>query len=142
MSAALLTASVTLQNEKLSFSGTAADFPEIALDYVPPLGDGTGYMPLQLLLISLAACAASSVLTLLRRMGKTIAACSVHAEGIRREQHPTGFSSITLSFSVDSPQNLDEEFAKALQLSADTYCPVWAMMKGNVEITAKLVKKM
>jgi putative redox protein len=141
MSAEPLTASATLLNERLLFSGTAADFPEITLDYVPPLGDGTGYMPLQLLLISLAACSASSVLTLLRRMGRTISACTVNATGVRRQEHPTGFSAIALSFNIESPDLPDEDFAKAVRLSADTYCPVWAMLKGNVEISATLAEK-
>ncbi|MCZ7556895.1 MAG: OsmC family protein [Bacteroidia bacterium] len=138
MSQTPLTASVQLLNEKLRFSGSADNFPDILLDYIPPLGEGSGYMPMQLLLISLSACSASSILTLLRRMGKTITACSVDAEGIRREEHPTAFRSISLTFRIESPDLQVQEFTKAVQLSADTYCPVWAMLKGNVEITATL----
>ncbi len=134
MSAEPLTANVVLTNDKLQFTGVAGEFPPIYLDYIPPLGDGQGYMPLQLLLISLATCSAASVVALLRRMGKTISACTVDASGTRRETHPTGFESIALDFTFDSLDASMAEIDKAIQLSADTYCPVWAMLKGNVEI--------
>ncbi len=139
MTAVPLTAHAALINDKLKFTGTAGDQPAITLDYIPPLGDGEGYMPLQLLLISLAVCSASSVVTLIKRMGRTINGCDVSASGIRRETHPTGFSSISLAFAIDSPDMTSDDFNKAVKLSEDTYCPVWAMLRGNVDVQAELL---
>jgi putative redox protein len=58
----------------------------------------------------------------------------VHAAGERREQHPTSFSSITLEFLVHSPDVLEADVQKAIAMSESTLCPVWDMLKGNVEI--------
>lgn len=130
-----IVASATLTNQKLQFKGNAADNPSITIDYLPPLGDGEGYMPLQLLLISLASCSGSTVVTLLRKMNKDVSGLKVTALGERRTEHPTGFKTIQLSFAVKS-ENIDETaIEKAIQLSEQTFCPVWAMLKNSVEIT-------
>ncbi|OPX83331.1 MAG: hypothetical protein A4E53_04672 [Pelotomaculum sp. PtaB.Bin104] len=127
-------ASATLINQKLMFEGKAADNPSIIIDYIPPLGDGEGYMPLQLLLISLASCSGSTVVTLLRKMRKDVSGIKVIANGARRDEHPLGFKTIQLDLIIQSKDIDETSIQKAIQLSEQTYCPVWAMLKNNVEI--------
>ena len=67
-------------------------------------------------------------------MQKTIIACEISAKGIRREEHPTCFKNITLIISLTSPDTSFSDLNKVLKLSEETYCPVWAMLKGNVDI--------
>jgi putative redox protein len=129
-----LTATVKLKNQKIQFSGKVGSNPEITIDYVPPLGDGAGYLPLELLLISLASCSGSTVATFLRRLKKTVSGMTVSALGERRDEHPTSFKKIVLEFVVTSPDAGEEDMKKAIQLSADSFCPVWAMLKNSVEI--------
>jgi len=129
-----LTASIRLLNEKLHFEGKVDGGEPISIDYTPPLGNNLGYTSLELLLLSLSSCVGSSVLTFLRRMQKTIPACGISAKGIRREEHPTGFRTITLQINLTSPDTSSEDLNQVLKLSEETYCPVWAMLKGNVEI--------
>lgn len=130
-----LEANVQLINQKMKFRGSLRGNPPVVMDYVPPFGDGEGYMPMELLLMSLGACSGSSIAVLLRRMGKTVSALSVRASGVRREQHPTSFETIDLHFTLQSPDAGDEELRKAIALSEQSLCPVWAMLKGNVTIT-------
>ena len=127
-------ASATLINQKLRFEGKAAVHLPIIIDYIPPLGDGDGYMPLQLLLISLASCSGSTVVTLLRKMSKGISGLKVTASGERRDEHPLGFKTIHLDFNVQSGDIIETDIQKAIQLSEQTFCPVWAMLKNNVVI--------
>ena len=84
----------------------------------------------------------SAVLTFLRRMNKTITNFEITAKGIRREEHPTGFSSIYLEISLNSPDVSEEDVNKVIGLAEDKYCPVWSMIKGNtnVETTFKIHK--
>lgn len=128
---------VSLMNEKVKFQGALRDNPPITTDYYPPLGDGEGYTSLELLLMSLATCSGTSVVMMLRKMHKTVSGFIVHAKGIRREQHPTGFKEILLQFIVTSADVTEDDLQKAIQLSEETYCPVWAMLKGNVEIACE-----
>ena len=130
----VLTASIRLLNDKLHFEGNVDGNEPVSIDYSPPLGDNLGYTSLELLLLSLSSCVGSAVLTFLRRMQKTITACDITAKGIRREEHPTGFSSISLYISLTSVNTTSDDLNKVLKLSEETYCPVWAMLKGNVEV--------
>ena len=130
-----LQVSVTLVNQKVGFSGVGRDNPAVAIDYKPPLGDGQGYTSLELLLMSLASCSASTIVPLLRRMHKDVAGFSVSATGIRRDTHPTCFQTISLAFVLTSSDASETDLQKAIALSEETYCPVWAMLKNNVEIS-------
>lgn len=136
-----LNTTVTLVNEKLHFRGNTEDSNPISIDYTPPLGDNLGYTSLELLLMSLSSCIGSSVLTFLRKMKKTIDSCEIQSKGIRKEEHPTCFSSINILVNLKSPDITEDDFTKVLKLSEDTYCPVWAMLKGNVEVnvTCKII---
>ena len=134
-----LEVTVNLTNQKVRFTGISTsnlDSP-ITFDFKPPLGDGQGYTGLELLLMSLAGCSATAVLYLLRSMKKNIVGFSVNARGIRRDQHPKSLEKIFLKFFVNSEDTCDLDVQKAIQLADETYCPVWAMLKNNVEIIAE-----
>jgi putative redox protein len=132
-----LKTSITLVNEKLHFNGNVEGNHPISIDYTPPLGDNLGYTSLELLLLSLASCLGSSIITFLRRMQKTIKACEINAHGLRKEEHPTGFKSIGIDIQLNSPDITDVDMQKVIKISEDTYCPVWSMIKGNVEIDVR-----
>ena len=132
-----LTASVKLINDKLNFSGIVDGNTPISIDYIPPLGDNLGYTSLELLLLSLASCIGSAVLIFLRRMRKTISDFNINANGLRKEEHPTGFKKIFVEINIESADVSDSDMEKVIKLSEETYCPVWSMMKGNVEIEIK-----
>jgi putative redox protein len=132
-----LEASLRLLNGRLHFSGIVDNNDPVSIDYTPPLGDNLGYTSLELLLLSLGSCLGSSVLSLLRRMKKDITDFSMKLKGIRRTEHPTGFKTIFIEIDLRSVNTTDDDLAHALKLSEDTYCPVWAMLKGNVDVEVK-----
>ncbi|MRR16887.1 MAG: OsmC family peroxiredoxin [Deltaproteobacteria bacterium] len=132
-----LEASVTLINKKIQFSGVVRDNPAITFDYHPPIGDGQGLTGLEVLLLSLAGCSASTVVYLLGTMKKKIAGLQVQAGGVRRETHPTSLETITLRFILRSADVKDADMQKVIRLAEETYCPVWAMLKGNVDIVTQ-----
>ncbi len=109
--------------------------PPIPIDYIPPFGDGQGYTPLEMLLMSLGACSGGTLGLLLRKAGKTVTGISVTAKGVRREHHPTSFTTIHLEFIVTSADVTDDDMRKSIKLAEESVCPVWAMVKGNAEIT-------
>jgi putative redox protein len=130
-----LHASITLINDRLHFTGIVENTLPVSIDYFPPLGDNAGYTSLELLLLSLSSCAGTAVLTFLRKMKKNITGFEIHSHGIRKENHPTGFKTIHLEITIHSADTTEDEVKKVLTLSEETYCPVWAMLKGNVDIT-------
>lgn len=132
-----LTVIVRSGNDRMYFQGETASRGPLEIDYIPPLGDNLGYMPLELFLISLAACAAGSVSVLLRRMGHSFTGLEVRASGVRRDTHPTSFEKITLHFLLRSASVDMESLKKALALSEKSICPVWAMVDKCVEIVTE-----
>lgn len=129
-----LSASVVLVNNRLHFRGTSGNNTPVSIDYIPPLGDNLGYTSLELLLLSLSSCLGSAMLPFLRRMNKSITSFEIKADGLRKEDHPTAFSIITLEIFITSPDVAPEDLDKVISLAEQTYCPVWAMLKGNVEL--------
>jgi putative redox protein len=132
-----LNTSINLINDKLNFIGMVENNIPVSIDYTPPLGNNLGYTSLELLLLSLSSCVGSSVLTFLRKMKKTITGCEILSSGIRKEDHPTGFKTITMEIHLKSADTTAEELTRVIKLSEETYCPVWAMLKGNVKIEIK-----
>jgi putative redox protein len=135
----VLHAAVKLVNDRLKFAGLVDNNEPVSIDYIAPLGDNSGYTSLELLLLSLNSCVGSAVLTFLRKMKKKITGCEIHSTGLRKEDHPTGFKHILLNISIDSPDVTDAEMNKVIQMSEEKYCPVWSMLKGNVEIEIRYV---
>jgi putative redox protein len=131
-----LEARAELTNEKVQFNVVTGSRPELICDYAPPLGDGQGYTGLELLLMSLCVCSGTSVVALLRQMKKRIDKFEVKGSGIRRDEHPTAFKTISLEFIVKSEDTREPDIQKAIQLSQESICPVWPLLKNNVDITA------
>lgn len=110
---------------------------QILSDYpVPPGRAVEGFTSLELLLASLATCATNSVLAILqRRMNQPVAGLEVVAHGVRREEHPTVLTEISLEFVVKGAVD-PEAVDKALRISEEQLCPVWNMLKSGTPITA------
>ncbi len=121
-------------NQKLGYTGKSRSNVPITMDYAPPPGDGQGYMPLELLLMSLAYCSGGTLSFLLKKMGRSITGVAVNAKGERRDTSPTSFRKIFLEFELHSKDAVDADVRKALKLAEESICAVWAMVKGNVEI--------
>jgi len=130
---------VNLINDKVQFTGISKSNPmrPINFDFKPPLGDGQGYNGLELLLMSLAGCSGTTIVYLLRKMGKNISDFKVNAKGIRRDRPPIKFEKIFLEFLLASEDTLDTDMQKAIQLAEASACPVWQMVKNNVEVTTE-----
>jgi uncharacterized OsmC-like protein len=130
-----LSARVVLQ-EKMRFLGQASGEQSVVIDYPPPLGDDAGLRGgLELLLMSLAACAGQTTVSLLRRMHQPVEGCVVEARGQRRDEHPTVLTDIQLTFTFRGPGLDPAAIQRAISMGEAQYCPVWAMLKGGTRIT-------
>ncbi|MEI6089949.1 MAG: OsmC family protein [bacterium] len=129
-----LSVSLSLINDKLNFIAKADGDMTVAIDYVPPFGDNLGFTSLELLLMSLSSCYGSSMLLLLRKMNKTILGFEIQASGKRRSVHPTSFEKIKLEVTIKSEDVKPEDLSRAAKISEDSLCPVYDMLRNNVEI--------
>jgi putative redox protein len=127
---------VNLVNDKVQFIGVSNSNPDrpVTFDYIPPIGDGQGYTGLELLLMSFTGCIATTVLYLLRKMGKGISALKVNARGIRPDKPPLRLEKIFFKFILNSKDVVGADMDLVIQLAEESACPVWQMIKNNTEV--------
>lgn len=115
--------------QNLQFVGLDADKRSLVLDGLPEAGgEGTGFRPMQLLLIALAGCTAMDVASILRKQRQDLTALEVFATGHRVEEHPRIFDQIRVEYVLRG-RNLDRaSIEHAISLSETKYCSVAAML--------------
>ncbi len=128
-----LRSSIQLINEKVQFKGSVDGNNPVMIDYTPPIGDNAGYTSLELFLLSLSSCTGTAILVLLRKMQKSIHSFEISSIGNRKQEHPTGFKSVTLEINIKSENLTSDEMNKVLGM-IEGICPVLSMIKGNVEV--------
>jgi putative redox protein len=121
----------------MRFTGKSRSGKTVDIDFAPGEGVPDGYSPLELLLASLAGCSGQVVIGLLKRMGEEVKGLVVRARGLKREIHPTVFTSVELDFEFRGGRIDGASVEKAFALSEDRFCPVWIMLKASVPISAK-----
>lgn len=111
---------------------------QVMMDYPIRQEDTTaGLTPLQMLLASLAACSANSVMVVLqRRLNQPVTGLEVEAHALRRQEHPTVLTEISLDFLVKGSGVDPTAVSLALKSSEEQLCPVWNMLKGATPIHA------
>jgi len=116
------------------FEGGAPDSPSGILD-----GDGAaGPTPVVALLMAVAACTGSDVVSILEKMRVGLARCRIQVTGTRREEPPRRFLDMQLAFHL-SGADLDEVKARrAIDLSIDKYCSVVHSLAPDIAITYEL----
>lgn len=130
---------IHLTNQKVQFTGESPSNTghSIAFDYKPPVGDGQGYNGLELLLMSFGGCSATAMVYLLRKMGRTVSGFELNAKGLRSQQPPIKFEKICLEFILHSNDARQQDMEKAIKMAEEGVCPVWQMIKGNVEVVTE-----
>jgi putative redox protein len=108
----------------------------VAIDFGREDEEVDGFLPQELLLASLSACSGQVIVGLLKRMGQEVRELVVHAKGTKREIHPTVLTSIELEFEFRGGRVDGVSAERAIALSEERFCPVWAMLKPVVPITA------
>ncbi len=109
---------------KVNFDGS----PEIG-------GLGLGVRPMEMVLMALGSCSSLDLISILKKQKQMIRDFSVSVEGQRREQIPTIFTKIHMTFILTGEINEDKA-ARAAELAVRKYCSVHDMLvAGGVEIT-------
>lgn len=123
-------------HEGLLFSAVT---PGGTIDVASALDEpGSGPTPMQLLAVSLAACTAMDVLSILVKMRQPVEEFSVEVEGERAEEHPKRFLSIDVVYRLKGA--LDEsKVQRAITLSETKYCSVEGTLRDAVPIRSRYV---
>lgn len=132
-----LKAKMVLINDGVKFKSTVDGKPNITTDYIPPYGDGMSILPLELFLISLGTCIGGAVSPLLRKMHKAVDGLELHVSGVRKTEHPTGFSAINVCIHLQSSNATLEDLKKVVAYT-EGICPVWSMLDKEIKLSFDL----
>jgi putative redox protein len=105
----------------------------LAMDY--PAEAGGNPTPLEVLMASLAACAANTLnLVLKKKMGLSFESLEVEARAERRPEHPTVLTDIELVYHLGGAPLDAEVVDRAVRIAEDQLCPVLAMLRPGTRI--------
>jgi putative redox protein len=127
---------------RMSFTGSAESGFNIPLGTSPEVGgDNDGSHPMELLAIGLAGCTAMDVISILQKKKQEVTGFEVQVHADRAEEHPHVFTRIVIEYIV-SGRNIDRNAVdRAVQLSAEKYCPAQAMFSKVATIELKITLK-
>ena len=91
-------------------------------------GDDRGARPMEMIAIGLAGCTAMDVLSILSKKQQKVTDFQVNFHADRASEHPKVFTDSVIEYQVYGT-NLDEAaLVRAIELSAEKYCPAQAML--------------
>jgi putative redox protein len=91
--------------------------------------------PLEMLLVSVAACTAADVISILEKKRQVVTDYRVEISGERREEHPRAFTKFHVHHIVCGHDVSEQSVAQAVELSDTKYCSVAATVRPTAEIT-------
>ncbi len=91
--------------------------------------------PIEVVLSTLAACSAMDVVSIALKKRQELSAYRIHVQGDQRDEYPKIYTSIDVVHEVEGPTVDTAAIVRCIELSAEKYCPVNAMLSaGDTEI--------
>lgn len=91
--------------------------------------------PLELLLMSVAACTAVDVVSILQKKRQDVVDYKVEIVGDRRDEYPRGFIGFQINHIVKGRSISEKAVANAIELSDTKYCSVAYTVRPTAKIT-------
>ncbi len=98
-------------------------------------GSDAGIRPKELILISLAGCTGSDVITILEKKRSPLQGCEINLSAHLRDEHPRVFTDIHIEYVIYGEEVKPADVERAIELSSTTYCAVSAMLRPSVKLT-------
>jgi putative redox protein len=90
--------------------------------------------PMEMLLVSVAACTAADIVSILEKKRQKVSAYKVEITGERREEHPRAFTKFRIHHIVCGRDVSEQALAQAIKLSDEKYCSVAATVRPTATI--------
>jgi putative redox protein len=125
------------QVEGCSFIGKADSNHWISVDTPKEsFGSDAAAHPMELVLIALGSCSGCDVVSILKKKQVQLKGFELHIDAERSESYPKVFTQIHIEYVFYGEKIDPVHVERAIELSAEKYCPVSAMLKDSVQITS------
>ncbi|MBX7055085.1 MAG: OsmC family protein [Pyrinomonadaceae bacterium] len=91
--------------------------------------------PMEMLLISVAACTAADVISILQKKRQDVTDYNVEITGTRADDHPRKYTAFHVNHIVRGRSVSSDAVERAIELSDTKYCSVAATVRPTAEIT-------
>jgi putative redox protein len=102
-------------------------------------GDNSGPRPKSLMLVALAGCTGMDVISILEKMKVNIEYFNIEIEANAKDEHPKKYTDIKIVYKFKGSSIEREKVNKAIQLSMDRYCSVYAVYKEVINISYEIM---
>jgi putative redox protein len=121
----------------LRFVATDSSGHSIVMDASKPFGgEGSGFSPLQLLLVALGGCTGIDVIDILRKQRQDVDGLEILVSGERADEPPRVYNYIRVEYRIKGKEIKEKAVQRAIQLSEDKYCSVGAMLRAKAKVTS------
>ncbi|KHD05492.1 peroxiredoxin [Candidatus Thiomargarita nelsonii] len=122
--------------ENACLIGEADSGHGVVIDGAPDIGGrNLGVRPMEMMLMGLGGCSAMDVLSILKKTRQNVTDCVIEVDGQRRDEYPKIFTQIHVHFIIKGYDLKDNHVKRAVNLSAEKYCSVSAMLGAMAKIT-------
>jgi putative redox protein len=97
-------------------------------------GSDAGVRPKELVLMALAGCTGSDVVSILKKKRVNLTDFEINIAAQQSEEHPKVFTHIDLEYVLYGKDIKEKDVERAIELSTETYCGVSAMLKKAMTI--------
>lgn len=102
-------------------------------------GEGSGFSPMQLLLIALGGCTGMDVVHIMRKQRQQVDGLEIAVSGKRVKEPPRVYDNISVEYKINGKRIKENAVQRAIQLSEDKYCSVGAMLRAKAKVTSNYV---
>lgn len=97
-------------------------------------GDGSGFSPMQLLLVALGGCTGMDIIHIMRKQRQQVDDLEIVVSGKRVEEQPRVYNNIHVEYRIRGKDIKERAVQRAIQLSEDKYCSVGATLEAKAEV--------
>jgi putative redox protein len=129
---------VTWQPEANRFEASGTHRDRTILVNAPHEGEPTGFSASELLLAAAGSCSGWDVIEVLHKKRQPVSGVQVEVRGEQPADYPKPFTRITLVYRVTGRGLSRAAVERAVQLSAERYCPVIATVRAVAEVVTEI----
>jgi len=101
-------------------------------------GENSGPSPKRLMLASLAGCTGIDIVSILNKMKVAFSDFSINVHAALTVEHPQTYNYVKITYSIKLAEEDKSKMIKAVGLSTEKYCGVFAMFKTFAKMDTEI----